>query len=238
MGKVGYAVSTTPIRPMEQTLSMVNVPKFYSGQPHQEAALLWLDQNLTVAQKQEFTKRWRLPAKPVIPNPLNVPYFSQNDNASGRGYRECFSSSCAMIAAFYGKVKSDDEYNLIRARFGDTTDSMAQVKTLRHLGLDAVFTQQMLLADLRQHVSSGRPVAVGWLHHGNYRNPSGGGHWSVVVGTGQNAVIHHDPYGLCDLVRGGHVSLHGGKFVTFADQYWLPRWQVKGGDGWAVFIRP
>ena len=70
---------------------------------------------------------------------LKVPFESQNDNKSGTGYRECFSSSCAMIAKYYGKVKSDDEYNKIRSKFGDTTNSQSQLSALRSLGLQARF---------------------------------------------------------------------------------------------------
>ena len=55
-----------------------------------------------------------------IAQQTHVPYFHQLDNA-GNGYRQCFSSSAAMVAAFNGKVKTDDEYNRIRERFGDTT---------------------------------------------------------------------------------------------------------------------
>jgi hypothetical protein len=44
--------------------------------------------------------------------------------------------------------------------------------------------------------------------------------------------------GIVDLVRGGYGSNTGGKFVTYANQYWLPRWEVKGGDGWAMLVRP
>ena len=53
-------------------------------------------------------KLWGITAKATSVL-LKVPYEAQNDNKSGTGYRECFSSSCAMIAKFYGKVKSDDE---------------------------------------------------------------------------------------------------------------------------------
>ena len=62
---------------------------------------------------------------------LAVPYFKQLDNYSGTGWRECFSSSCAMLAAFYGKVKSDDEYNVRRALYGDTTSVTAQLSALK-----------------------------------------------------------------------------------------------------------
>jgi hypothetical protein len=143
-----------------------------------------------------------------------------------------------MLAAFYGKVKSDDEYNIIRARYGDTTDSAAQVKTLAHLGLEASYTQKLTLPQLKAEIKSGRPVAVGWLHHGNYRSPSGGGHWSLVVGCQDGATIHHDPYGMCDIVKGGYKSGTGGSYIVYADQYWLPRWEVKGGDGWAIMVKP
>lgn len=228
--------------PIAQPLSLINVAKYYEGKPHQDDALAWLDQSLTPAQRTEFTNRWRsAPPSPYPsfpPNPLKVPYFSQRDNVSGQGARECFSSTCAMLAAFYGKVKGDDEYNAIRARYGDTTDSAAQVKTLVHLGLRASYTQKLTLSQLKAEIKSGRPVAVGWLHHGNYRSPSGGGHWSLVVGCQDGATIHHDPYGMCDIVKGGYKSGTGGSYIAYADQYWLPRWEVKGGDGWAIMVKP
>jgi len=113
---------------------------------------------------------------------LKVPYEAQNDNKSGTGYRECFSSSCAMIAKFYGKVKSDDEYNKIRAVYGDTTDSQAQLAALRFLDLQARFVTNCAPGLLELELRAGRPVAVGWLHQGASNSPSGGGHWSVVIG--------------------------------------------------------
>jgi hypothetical protein len=72
-------------------------------------------------------------------NPLPVAWENQNDNASGTGYRECFSSSCAMLARYWGKVSSDDEYNAIRAKYGDSTSAEAQLSALRSLGLTANF---------------------------------------------------------------------------------------------------
>jgi hypothetical protein len=35
---------------------------------------------------------------------LSVPLFSQADNRSGLGWRECMSSSCAMVAAYHGRI--------------------------------------------------------------------------------------------------------------------------------------
>lgn len=230
-----YAPLTMPSTPPSIVLS--DAAKFYKELPHQQSAWQWLQSQQSTAVLQEFARRFRNGPQ-AFQNPLQVPYFSQRDNASGQGFRECFSSSCAMVAAFYGKVKGDDEYNKIRERFGDSTNATAQIKALQGLGLKPTFRQNLVLADLEAEVKAGHPVAVGWLHHGNYRRPTGGGHWSVVVGLSNGGVIMHDPYGAPDLVRGGHPNAQGGKYATFPSQYWLPRWEVKGGDGWGMIVRP
>lgn len=223
---------------MTSPIVLSDAAKFYKEQPHQAEAWSWLQNQLTAAELEEFARLYRRSPSPSFQNPLPVPYFSQRDNLSGQGFRECFSSSCAMVAAFYGKVKGDDEYNNIRVRFGDSTNSTAQVKALQSLGLKVAFRQNMKLADLEAEIKAGFPVAVGWLHQGNYRRPSGGGHWSVVVGLSNGGVIMNDPNGLADLVHGGYQSATGGKFATYANQYWLSRWEVKGGDGWGLIVRP
>lgn len=166
---------------------------------------------------------------------LNVPYQAQRDNASGQGYRECASSSAAMVAMFYGKVKSDDEYNRLRAKHGDTTDPQAHVKTLTALGLKAQFRTSASVALMETELSNGRPLMVGWLHHGPVSKPSGGGHWSVVVGYTKNAVIHHDPNGECDVVNGGYLNHTKGRGVAYSRKNWLRRWLVEGpATGWCI----
>jgi hypothetical protein len=222
--------------PSEATMiELSNAAKYYQELRHQKEAWQWLQKQLTQSELAEFAKLYR--DNGAERKPLNVPYFSQRDNASGQGGRECFSSSCAMVAAFYEKIKGDDEYNVIRAKFGDTTNSSAQVKALQSLGLKASFSQSLNLDALKKEIDAGRPVAVGWLHHGNYRRPSGGGHWSVVVGYTNDVTIHNDPFGTADLVKGGYVSSGGGKLAEFPNDYWLPRWEVKANDGWAVLVR-
>ena len=170
---------------------------------------------------------------------LTVPYFYQLDNQSGTGYRECFSSSCAMIAAYYGKVKTDDEYNKIRAKYGDTTDKDAQLATLRSLGLQATFITNGNSAKLENELRNGRPVAVGWLHHGSVKQPTGGGHWTCCIGFTADAFVHNDPNGEADLVNGGYVSTSAakGKGVKYSKKNWLPRWECDGsGTGWAIIV--
>lgn len=172
---------------------------------------------------------------------LDVAYEYQLDNASGAGCRECFSSSCAMLARYYGKVQTDDEYNKIRAKFGDTTDAQAQVKALRSLGLDARFRTDCSAADLEAEINADRPVAVGWLHQGPVTAPRGGGHWSVVIGYTENTIVHHDPNGEADMVNGGYVSnlASRGARIDYSRKNWLRRWEVDGpGTGWAIFCLP
>jgi GH24 family phage-related lysozyme (muramidase) len=170
---------------------------------------------------------------------LKVPYEAQNDNESGTGYRECFSSSCAMIAKFYGKVKSDDEYNSIRGKFGDTTDSQAQLAALRSLGLQARFVTNAAQGLLDLELRAGRPVAVGWLHQGPYNAPTGGGHWSVVIGFTVEHWIHNDPNGEADLINGGYTSNKNGVGVKYSRPRWDRRWMPDGAaTGWALLVKP
>ena len=171
---------------------------------------------------------------------LKVPYEFQNDNASGTGYRECFSSSCAMVARFYNKVRNDDEYNAIRARFGDSTSSSAQLRALGSLGLQVQFRQTGSAETLERILREGRPVPVGWLHKGPISRPAGGGHWSVVIGCDARAFIHNDPNGEADMINGGYVTTNGtaGRGVSYSRQNWLRRWEADGrGSGWFLDIR-
>lgn len=181
-----------------------------------------------------------VPVKPASSVLLTVPYEFQNDNKSGTGYRECFSSSCAMVARFYGKVGSDDEYNRIRAKFGDTTDATAQVDALRSLGLTAsALRTNGNAARLEQLLQAGRPVPVGWLHKGPISKPSGGGHWSVVIGFDERSFIHNDPNGEADMVGGGYVSTAAaaGRGVAYSRLNWLRRWMVDGqATGWYLDV--
>jgi hypothetical protein len=96
----------------------------WQAQPQQCDGIEQLRQAVMAADPQVLTEAapWRqtfssappAPPAPVHANPLPVAWENQNDNASGTGYRECFSSSCAMLARYWGKVSSDDAYNLIR----------------------------------------------------------------------------------------------------------------------------
>ena len=172
---------------------------------------------------------------------LDVPYEYQLDNASGTGYRECFSSTCAMIARYHGQVDSDDEYNIIRAQFGDTTDPHAHIKALRSLGFDARFRTDCSSATIKTEIDAGRPLGAGWLHQGLIQMPSGGGHWTCVVGYTKDTIVHNDPNGEADMINGGYVSnaTTTGRGVHYSRKNWLRRWEADGANtGWAILVRP
>jgi hypothetical protein len=220
--------------------------RFNRGLPHQLAAITQLQEDINangyesaMRRDRPWFKTWSQSGLQQNANPLPVPYEYQLDNASGTGYRECFSSSCAMIARFYGKVRSDDEYNRIRAKHGDSTSADAQVRALGQLGLQAKFITNGDPALLEREIDAGRPVAVGWLHHGPVTAPTGGGHYSVVIGYAKDAFIHNDPNGEANLVGGGYSSNKGGKGIAYSRKNWLRRWEVDGPKtGWAMLVQP
>ena len=170
---------------------------------------------------------------------LTVPYFYQLDNQSGSGARECFSSTCAMLAAYYGKVTSDDAYNKIRAKYGDTTDSNAQLNALKSLGLTAKFITNGNTAIIENEIRNNRPVAVGWLHHGTTLKPTGGGHWSLIRGFTPTHFVFNDPFGEADLINGSYVSNKpsSGQNIKYSRKNWLNRWEVEGPNtGWMLLV--
>ena len=212
---------------------LIDAAKYYAAEPHQDAAWEYLWDSLDEYTQQVFMDAYRASPAPVKSNPLDVKYFYQNDNKSGTGYRECYSSSCAMLAAFHGKVSSDDEYNVIRGSFGDSTDTAAQLAALDYLGLGASFITNGSSESLKKEIDAGRPVAVGWLHKGPISEPTGGGHWSVVIGYTDTGFILNDPNGEANLLYGGYSNHTGGAGVQYSYKNWLPRWEVEGSNsGW------
>jgi ABC-type bacteriocin/lantibiotic exporter with double-glycine peptidase domain len=165
---------------------------------------------------------------------LRVAYEAQNDN-SGTGYRECFSSSAAMVARFYGKVRGDNEYIKLRSKYGDTTDAQAQIKTLQSLGLNARLLTNCSADFIESELRAGRPLMVGWLHKGPVTAPTGGGHWSVIIGFTDSAFIFNDPNGEADIINGGYINNTKGAGIAYSRKNWLRRWEVDGPKtGWAL----
>ena len=80
-------------------------------------------------------------SKPVDPpkgsaeNPLEVPYDCQLDNPSGDGWRECFSSSCAMTAKFWLPELEINEYHAVVHGLVIQLKRRRRSRTLQHFGL-------------------------------------------------------------------------------------------------------
>lgn len=217
----------------------------YKGLDHQIKAITKLGKQIRqadpclLAEAADWVQDYRAQQQAaLVRNPLTVRWQSQLDNASGTGYRECFSSSCAMLAMYWGKVVGDDAYNAIRAKYGDTTNAQAQLSALRSLGLRADFHTDGIPRALETEIDAGRPVAVGWLHKGHVSKPSGGGHWSVVIGYTDAAWIQNDPNGEAQLVSGGYTNNTKGGGVVYSRKNWNPRWMVNGTGGWHLTCKP
>ena len=146
-----------------------------------------------------------------------------------------------MIAKYYCKVNSDDQDNAIRAKYGDSTSSDAQVATLRALGLNAQFVTNGTAKMLEEEINNNHPVAVGWLHYGSASAPSGGGHWTCCIGYTTDSFVFNDPNGEADMANGGYInsSPTAGKRIEYSRNNWLKRWEVDGNaTGWAILVKP
>jgi len=146
-----------------------------------------------------------------------------------------------MIARYYKRVESDDEYNSVRAQYGDTTWKHAQLEALESLGLKAEFIMDGTATILEHEINAGHPIAVGWLHKGTLAKPEGGGHWSCCIGYTEDAFVFHDPNGEADMINGDYASHESAKghAVQYTRKNWLPRWECEGaGTGWAILVRP
>lgn len=168
---------------------------------------------------------------------LDVEYDTQHNNPSGAGYRECFSSTCAMIALYHGVISEFNEYHRVRPQYGDSTDALAQMAALRHFGLKPHFVTTATASHVREEIEVGKPVGVGWLHNGGVNNPYGGGHWTVAKGFDDSGFFMNDPNGEALLVSGGYSPNMNGHNLHYSFKNFLPRWEVEGrGSGWAMFV--
>ena len=92
---------------------------------------------------------------------------------------------------------------------------------------------------MENEIRNGRPVAVGWLHHGPVTSPTGGGHWTCCIGFTKDSFIMNDPNGEADMVNGGYVtnSYDKGKRIAYSRKNWLRRWECDGpSTGWALLV--
>lgn len=182
--------------------------------------------------------------KPNAHRILQVKYFPQRDSRTTHAHRMCFSSSCAMMADFINSdaidvAEQEDDFYMKNYvfRHGDTTDSGAQIKALRDLGIKAEFRKNLSQAEIEAQIDKGIPVPVGILHHGHVSAPRGGGHWVCIIGYDKEngQYIVHDPYGELDLVNGGYYGSTNGASQRYSYANFNKRWMVEGiGSGWGI----
>ncbi len=122
---------------------------FKKGDPHQLAAIAELERSIDqdlLSDEAEWFETWK--ASGIHQEVYGVPYYNQLDSPTGYGYRECFDSAAAMVAAFHRVVKSQDAYRIRRRKHGDTTEVHAQVSTLQSFGLNAEFRKNVRVEDI------------------------------------------------------------------------------------------
>lgn len=226
----------------------------YKGLPGQRKGVLQLRKDMLAAKPgqlgadndwiEQYRDNPKAPAKEVMNRVADVVYFRQTDSRTGQGGRMCFSSTMAMFAncfrpGLFKLPNGDDDYlKLLNSSSGDTTDAAAHIKLLAKLGIKAEFVMDAGWDDLETQIHKGNPVGVGWLHHGPAGKPSGGGHWSLMVGINATHVRMNDPNGEADLVNGGYLPSLNGEGLLYSRKNWGPRWMAEGANtGWAIIYR-
>jgi hypothetical protein len=208
-------------------IQLLDAVRHHRNLPHQRQAWQLLQRSLTAEQLNAFATAFRASSKAATPTrppaaaeastgllQLPVPYLSQNDSATSQGSRMCFASSYAVAAAYLkpgcldGAAQHDDHYLNIVQRYVDTTDASAKGAAFRSLRLQARFRTDGCIDHLIEQLQRGMPCSVGWLHKGPVSAPTGGGHWSLVIGwdAATHQFVMHDPNGEADLVNGGYIT--------------------------------
>lgn len=210
----------------------------FENSPHQRAAIQRLQEDIDPALLQRNAKWfeiWKAGGKMLV---FKVPYFRQSDLKNG--HRKCFTSAIAMLAANYGLIDSQQEYDEIRAKYGDTVHVNSHLKALTELGIRSEFVSNGTVDLIEAEIDAERPVAVGWLHRGDIstgRPAEGMGHWSIIIGYTEKFFIVHDPRGEHDIKTGRLLNPDQGEAVFYERESFLHRWQVEGpGSGWAILV--
>ena len=218
-------------------VNLVDVATYYEGLPHQKEALQLLQQSMPASLLQKsagWYQKWSETPEVTEQNPLNVPYFWQQDNGP-QGWRQCQTSSIAMCLAYLKVpgIEDDTDYLHVVNKFGDTTVQETHRQALASIGVKAEFCQDLHKADLIAEIDRGYPVAVGMLHHGSLSNPTGG-HFIVIRGYSTSHALVHDSYGEQNLVTGSWDATGklDGKDQAYSWENFLQRWDVGGGWGW------
>lgn len=237
-------------KPAVEFVDRLNLEEFfhwYRGKRHQLDAVrlladaIWEKAPDLLLPSADWVKAYRRSSNRLIELPVSYQY-QLDSSVPGAGHRMCFSSTNAMAAEYLrpGVLKGaqkDDFFLDVVEGFGDTTSAEAQVAALKAVGVAAAFRQDGTSNKALELLRSGLPVPIGILHRGPLSNPSGFGHWILIVGVDLDSRewICHDPAGEIDLENGGFIdsSPLAGRFVRHDIDKLNRRWLVGGeGDGW------
>lgn len=226
---------------MTRLVNLIDAAKYHRGEVHQNEAWMALDDTLTEAQRQLFTRLYRRSQQPLredsLEFSLGVEYFYQRDSKTGHGERSCQSSAIAMAIDYINPdlIYDDDEYLNIVLNFGDTVSQLAHKSALDSLGVKNQFKMNGEESDLLDLLIRGCPVPIGILHKGHHTKPTGGGHWITLIGFNGQNFIAHDPFGEMDIVNGGYRKAGSldGKSVQYDKVLLMSRWLISSfSDGW------
>ena len=219
-------------------IELINVITYYKGEPQQKEAIQLLQQSMPASllqKKAGWYQKWAEKPEETTENPLSVPYFWQRDNYDGQGDRECQTSSIAMALKFLGVkgINTDDDYLRIVNRIGDTTEQATHMKALGELGVSSRFVTSLHKSDIVNQIEAGKPIPLGYLHHGSVGHPTGG-HYLCAIGFTDTHLIAHDPFGDLGMVSGQWVATGptDGKSIHYSWENFLKRWDVGGGWGY------
>jgi hypothetical protein len=177
---------------------------------------------------------------------LPVRQFVQLDNSGEEGYRECFLTSSAMLVNYLldGKLEQiakekglkepEDAYALALARFGDTTDWNAQLKTLESFGIKGYASKTASLDDVAHSLYNGIPVIIGTQYKGS-------GHIVLVVGRNGGGFTVLCPNGIRNGATNNWVARFASGSQAKPDQFSWSLLEKVFTDlgpekGWALFI--
>ncbi|MEL7510337.1 MAG: peptidoglycan-binding protein [Cyanobacteria bacterium J06554_1] len=146
--------------------------------------------NITISPKKVPKKNplglW-MPSPDADAFTLPVNHYAQIDNSGGEGPRECFMTSCTMLADYITngrlsrerKEKRFDEPEDAYFQYmdGDTTISSVHERALKKMGIDAYFSDRASIQDVESALYCGIPVPIGTQYKAS-------GHWVVVNGRG------------------------------------------------------
>lgn len=229
-------------------VSLVNVIKYYKAEPHQEAALKLLQDDIAknrpelLAENSEFLRLWRKPPAqpPVAPQPpkgpvkLNVPYLSQIDNINNP-HGSCNVTCVAMCLSFFGKTLKNPatgeqlEDELYRYMIGNglsrhNPEDLAKV--IKAYGYEDDFQYNAKWDDVKKWLDAGKPcISHGWFTRS--------GHIITIIGYNDKGWIVHDPYG--EWFSTGYDTRRSGAGLTYSYKM-MKDLCGPDGDNWIHFV--